>query len=596
MNNIVQKFRSLWELVIIDKVGTVLQTSLTSKQESITIGSPIAEVLPWFRLDWLTGPPCSRLIKGSLNDRFLIEIYPEKDKYLLFFRNINEYRNVEHLWCEIYNEIISVQKFIDASYDGVFVADGAGNILAVNNSFCQISGIERNKMIGKNCQDLTDKGLHSYSCTLKAIETKALHTGLIKYPKGREAIVTARPIMNKNGRIVRVIANVRDVTELNKLQEKLQNATALAKGFQRELKTIQEVSKNPYIRLTRSSIMNSLYGVLTKVANTDLQLLISGSSGVGKTALAKLVHAMSERNKTGSFIHINCSAIPETLLEAELFGYEEGSFTGADKRQVGLFELAHNGTLFLDEIGDMPLCLQSKILNVLQEGYFYRVGGRKQVNINTRIIAATNAQIEKKIETGQFREDLYYRLNVVPIYVPRLAERREDIPPLISYYVNICNKRYGKSTKISAEVMEVLIKYDWPGNIRELINLIERLIVIVDDSCIELKHLPKVNQRDILKIIPTISSQGNAVETEPLLRAALWRPNVPLKQLVSQVEAEIIEEALAHSGSLKDTAKNLQVDVTTLIRKRHRYCKRNPEKLSKKVLSYNTYKSDDILP
>lgn len=595
MNSGVRKFRSLWELVIIDKLGTVLQTSLTSRQESIAIGSQIVDFLPWFRLDWLTDHPCSRLIKGSLKDKFLIDIHPEEDKYLLFFRNIKEYRNVEHLWCENYNEIISVQKFIDASYDGVFVSDGEGNILVVNNSFCKISGIERNNIIGKNCQYLTDKGLHSYSCTLKAIETKALHTGLVKYPKGREAIVTARPIWGKNGRIVRVIANVRDVTELNKLQEELQNATALAQEFQRELKTIQAVSKNPYIKLTRSSVMENLYGVLTKVANTDLQLLITGSSGVGKTALAKLVHSMSERSKMGSFVHVNCSAIPETLLESELFGYEEGSFTGAGKRKIGLFELAHNGTLFLDEIGDMPLSLQSKILNVLQEGYFYRVGGRKQVNVNTRIIAATNARIEKKIETGQFRKDLYYRLNVIPIYIPCLAERREDIPPLISYYVDICNKRYGKSTKISSEVMDVLIQYEWPGNIRELINLIERLIVIVDEPCIELKHLPKVTQRDLLKIIPTIASHENAVETEPFLRAALWRPNVPLKQLVSQVEAEIIEEALAHSGTLKDTAKNLQVDVTTLIRKRHRYCKRNSEKLSKKDLSYNAYESNDVL-
>lgn len=585
MNNIGQKLSSLWELVIIDKGGTVLQKSLTSRQKSITIGSQVVDFLPWFRLDWLTDQPCSRLIKSSVKDKFLIDIHPEEDRYLLFFRNVNEYRNVEHLWCEVYNEIISVQKFIDASYDGVFVADGEGNILVVNNSFCQISGIERNNLIGKTCQYLTDAGLHSYSCILKSIETKALHTGLVKYPKGREAIVTARPIKSKDGRIVRVIANVRDITELNKLQEKLQNATALAKGFQRELKTIQEVSKNPYISLARSAVMNSLYGVLTKVANTDLQLLITGSSGVGKSALAKLVHAVSERSRTGSFIHINCSAIPETLLESELFGYEEGAFTGAGKRKVGLFELAHNGTLFLDEIGDMPLNLQSKILNVLQEGYFYRVGGRKEVKVNTRIIAATNTQIEKKIETGQFREDLYYRLNVIPIYVPSLAERREDIPPLVAYYVDVCNKRYGKSTKISAEVMDVFIKYDWPGNIRELINLIERLIVIVDDPCIELKHLPKVNQRDILKIIPSITSQETATEIKPFLRSALWRPNVPLKQLVSQAEAAIIEEALAHSGSLKDTAKNLRVDVTTLIRKRHRYGAQSEEKpLPKEIL------------
>jgi transcriptional regulator with PAS, ATPase and Fis domain len=301
-------------------------------------------------------------------------------------------------------------------------------------------------------------------------------------------------------------------------------------------------------------------------------MLITGESGIGKTAVAKFVHAISDRSKSGNFIHVNCSAIPETLLESELFGFEEGAFTGARKTKTGFFEMANGGTLFLDEIGDMPLSLQSKILNVLQERKFYRIGGVKEINTDVRIIAATNANLEELMAKGRFRLDLYYRLNVIPVSIPPLRDRTDDIGPLLTYYLQCNNQKHNQSKTLSPEVLEVLLRYDWPGNIRELMNLIERMVLIVDEPEIKLKHLPF----DIITKTRTTGSvekdTGGTVSeaVAGILNRGVWQPNTDLKDLTTRIENVIIEEAVLACGSLKKAAKNLGVDVTTLIRKRKR--------------------------
>jgi len=390
---------------------------------------------------------------------------------------------------------------------------------------------------------------------MRAIDQQQQCSAILQYPRGKKAFATSTPLRNNAGRIIRILTNVRDLSELNKLQQELQDVTALSEGLQREVKAMYVFDKNPHLKLTRSAVMENIYSTLSKVANTDLQLLITGSSGVGKTALAKLVHSIGERSTRGNFIHINCSALPDTLLESELFGYEQGSFTGAGKGKVGLFDLANNGTLFLDEIGDMPLALQAKILNVLQEKCFYRIGGRTPIHVDVRIIAATNVNLEKYIEEGKFREDLFYRLNVVPINIPRLAGRREDIPPLISYYLECYNKRYQKDKRISPTAMRSLINYDWPGNIREIMNLLERLIVTVDEPVIEIEHLPPKIKRSI------------TAESE---KKSLWRQQLSLKETLKELEEIIIEEAVAACGSYKEASEKLRIDVATLFRKRTR--------------------------
>ncbi|MCD6489118.1 MAG: sigma 54-interacting transcriptional regulator [Thermodesulfobacterium sp.] len=249
-----------------------------------------------------------------------------------------------------------------------------------------------------------------------------------------------------------------------------------------------------------SDKMQEVFRTALKAAKTKATILLTGESGTGKELIAKAIHFESNRSK-GPFIAINCAAIPENLLEAELFGYEKGSFTGALISKPGKFELTNGGTIFLDEIGDLPLHLQAKLLRVIQDKTFERIGGTKSIKVDIRIIAATNKDLEEMVKDGSFREDLYFRLNVIPIYLPPLRERKEDIPLLIDHFLKKFNKEYGKNISITKDVMERLVNYSWPGNVRELENTIERLIILAEGDRITLNDLPfYIKQADDTKI------------------------------------------------------------------------------------------------
>lgn len=567
-------FLARWKILVIDCEGNMAGFT-TSEQKDNTehaFATSIFEIFPWFRMDWLTDPARPRIVRDAAWKRWIVEVSAEsKGEYTVFARDISEWRETDLLLCEVSDEIISVQKFVDAFYDGVFVTDGDGNILVVNDAFSQISGIGKQQAIGRSCQDLIDDGLLPMSCSMNAIHTGESQSAVIKYPSGKEAIATSVPLRDANGKIIRIMSNVRDLSELNLLKNKLNRVTVLMESYQHELNSMQIMQNDTCRSLIRSAKMENLYALLARVANTDLRLMITGDSGVGKTALAKFVHSLSERNKTGSFVHLNCSAIPESLLEAELFGHEEGAYTGAGKGKVGLLETAHKGTLFLDEIGDMPLALQAKLLNVLQEGAFYRVGGRKLVNINVRFIAATNMDLQQKILSKQFREDLYYRLNAVPIFIPSLADRKEDIPPLVTHYLEQYNTRYHKNYGITSDAMEALVKYRWPGNIRQLSNVLERLVVTCDGANIEYAHLLQVEElRQAMGngSAPVLREQD--VSNAGMGQTGLWKPHSSLKTILRTLEEKVIDEAIASCGSYKDVAHHLDIDVATLFRKRRK--------------------------
>jgi len=250
-----------------------------------------------------------------------------------------------------------------------------------------------------------------------------------------------------------------------------------------------------------SDKMQEVFKTALKAAKSKATILLIGESGTGKELIARAIHFESDRAK-GPFIAINCAAIPENLLETELFGYEKGSFTGALVSKPGKFELANGGTIFLDEIGDLPLSLQAKLLRVIQDKTFERIGGTKSIKVDIRIIAATNKDLDKMVKKGNFREDLYFRLNVIPIYLPPLRERKEDIPLLIDYFLKKFNKEYNKNISISKEAMKKLINYSWPGNVRELENTIERLVVLAEGEEITLNDLPfYIKQEENTKII-----------------------------------------------------------------------------------------------
>jgi len=294
-----------------------------------------------------------------------------------------------------------------------------------------------------------------------------------------------------------------------------------------------------------SESINMLKQQVQRVARSNSTVLIRGESGTGKELFARAIHAESERSK-GPFIGINCAAIPETLLESELFGYEEGSFTGAKKGgKLGKFELAQQGTLFLDEIGDIPLHLQVKLLRVLEERSFERIGGISPVKLEARLITATNRDLESMVKRGEFREDLYYRLNVIPIFIPPLRERKEDIIPLIQDISKKINERYGMNKTFTNSEIEVMLKYDWPGNVRELENIIERVMVTEDGG---------------LSLLQTMVGMKN-----PAADAKSY------KEKLEEYDKMILLESIKQEGSVLKAAEKLGINATTIRRKLHKY-------------------------
>ncbi|MCM0760911.1 sigma 54-interacting transcriptional regulator [Sporomusa sphaeroides DSM 2875] len=564
-----------WAMIYADYNGCIHAINEKAKCyfSGLVIGQEIYKAFPWFREEWLQGKANSRVVKTSKFTKVLMEIIPDhqQDGYTyLLFKNVEEYRNLIHLWCEVEDSLIRLQPFIDNSNDGIIITNGDGIVRAINHAFSIVSGLNEDDVIGKSVYDLNDQGLLPECSMMHALERNRIESSVVKFSHGKETVVSSKPLCDKHGKIIRVLSNVRDISELKELHEKLRSAEAIAKHYQREFnaKITSESSLN--LELHRSRIMEDVYELVKKVADTDLPLLMMGESGVGKTALAKYIHALSERNNTGSFVHINCSAIPESLLESELFGYETGAFTGAKKAKVGLFEIAQKGTILLDEIGDMPLPLQAKLLNVLQEKSFYRVGGTKMVEADARVLAATNQNLEQLIAEGKFRRDLYFRLNVIPFTIPSLRERKEDIAPLLAHFLEKSNQIHKRNKVFAPETLEILLAYQWPGNIRELINVVERLVILTKEDVIESRHLPPqvTSEHKLVAVLGSKLPNGGDKNQEDEM--ALWNPGESLKGVVSKIEGRIIEEAIAFYGTAKLAAKKLGVDESTITRKRSR--------------------------
>ncbi len=316
--------------------------------------------------------------------------------------------------------------------------------------------------------------------------------------------------------------------------------------------------------ITTNKEMFQLVNLCIRVAKSDAPILIFGESGVGKEMVAELIHHNSNRSNE-PFVKLNCSAIPENLLESEFFGYEPGAFTGALKTgKIGIVELANNGTLLLDEIGEMPMSLQPKILRFLQNGKYMKVGGHEKLSSNVRIISATNKSLEDKIMTGLFREDLYYRLNVIPIYIPPLRKRKEDIVILTLYFLDYYNQYYNIDKKISINVMEQLINYDWPGNVRELKNIIERLVLI---------SLDEIITENDLTYSSFATKKYSSIEKKNYDQSYEFDESLSLKEIVANYEIKIILNSVKRYGSIRKAAEVLQVSPSTLSRKISTYLK-----------------------
>ena len=447
---------------------------------------------------------------------------------------------------------IELEAIIESSYDGIYITDGKGYTLRINEAYKRITGLT-DDVIGEHMKDLQDRGVISKSVTLIVLKKREAVTIMQKVNNGKDIIVTGNPVFDKEGNIIRVVTNVRDITELNKLKQQLKESKELSSKYFQELTELRLQQFKCDEITYKSKEMDQVLEAALQVSKFESTVLISGESGVGKELVAKFIHK-SSLNKEGPYIKVNCGAIPENLLESELFGYKEGSFTGAKKKgKKGKFELAENGTLFLDEIGELPLNLQVKLLRVIQEKEITPIGGEKSREVNVRIIAATNRKMEEMVEEGTFREDLYYRLNVVPIHIPALKKRKNDIPVLIQRFISELEKNYEQEKSISAEALHVLMDYNWPGNVRELKNLIERLYIMVKDEKIEVKHLPSHIAAD---------DEQKSIRVNGLM---------PLQEAVERVEKDLIKKALTEYGSTRKAGKKLGVHASTIVRKKQKY-------------------------
>ncbi|MEN6328340.1 MAG: sigma 54-interacting transcriptional regulator [Syntrophomonas sp.] len=437
----------------------------------------------------------------------------------------------------------------DSSYDGLYITDGEANTIRLNKAFERVLGVKSEECIGRNMEDLVREGIFSRSGTLLALEKDDAITITLQAKTGRTALVTSTPIRDDHGNIILVVTNVRDISELNELQEKLEQFEGLTRAYQTEL---QELKLRTQC-VVHSSKMRDLVTLAVRVASVDSTVLIQGESGVGKELVANTIQSNSNR-RDGPYIKINCGAIPENLLESELFGYEPGAFSGAGKQgKPGMFELANGGTLFLDEIGDLPLSLQVKLLRVIQERQISRVGGTTTMDIDVRILTGTNYDLGEMVKKKLFRKDLYYRLNVIPIHVPPLRERRDDIPVLSQHFLEKFNQRHQLSKRLSNDVLAYFITYDWPGNVRELENLIERLVVTSLNDTITLRELSSWSE--LGPVLPGIDDSGV----------------VPLQHALENTERRVLENAFSIYSSTYAVAKALGISQPTVVRKAAKY-------------------------
>ncbi len=322
--------------------------------------------------------------------------------------------------------------------------------------------------------------------------------------------------------------------------------------LEQQLKVVHD-DKKGWSFVGKSQKMQEAIAIGCKVAKSDSTVFLRGESGTGKEIMAKMIHGLSQR-RDKLMISINCAAIPENLVESELFGYEEGAFTGAKKRgAIGKFELADKSTIFLDEIGDMPLHVQTKLLRVLQESKLERIGGHKPIPIDIRVICATNKDIEQMVQEGTFREDLYYRLNIIPIELPPLRARKEDIPPLVEYYIEYYNQKLNKHIQgVASEVLQTLVNYNWPGNVRELKNIIEYLANIVEGEAVQLSDLPD----------------------HIVLRSAKGYDAWSLDKIMEEYEKRVLSNLIKEDQSVEEKEKladTLQISRATLYRKLKKY-------------------------
>lgn len=461
-------------------------------------------------------------------------------------------------------------------FDGICLLDTEGDIVFANDIFANIVDKSVEQLVGENIKEIIPNvGEFRNSSPGEQCIGRLSSIGTVE-----NLVFTVKQIIINSG-VIGSIVVIKDEREINSLKEKLKILKLKNENLENLLlkeketnwhpnKWVGESSEGKFIRKMKfgpafekfigmnETVLNVI-ALAAKAAKVQSTVLIIGKSGTGKEVIAEGIHLASPRVK-GPFIKINCAAIPANLLESELFGHEKGAFTGAIKKKLGKFELADCGTVFLDEIGEMDLGMQTKLLRVLQTSSFERVGGEETIRVNIRVIAATNQNLEDMVNEGTFREDLYYRLNVIPLFLPMLKERRDDIPLLVDHFLKSFNKAFGKAIQgIKKTTMEALIDYDWPGNVRELKNIIERFVALADGDYIELSDLPLSIQR---------GKKGKGVNNIESIPTSIVHGEV---FLLEEYEKQIIAAALNKYGSYTAAGKVLGITHKTVAAKAQKY-------------------------
>ena len=448
-------------------------------------------------------------------------------------------------------------KLLESSYDGIWITDHVGKILFANSANAKLLGVPRSELENKTTQELQDEGVFQTSAILEALQTRQQVSRVCNNPRTcLTVLATATPVFNEAGDIQYIFNNVRDITALNEMRESLQDKDEIIRQQNSQMETMK-LRLGVGTIVANSKAFTQVVELARRAATFDgATVLILGESGTGKEVISELIVNTSPR-KDKPYLQINCGAIPENLIESELFGYEKGAFTGADaKGRKGLFEAANGGTVFLDEIGDLPLHMQVKLLRVLQQRRIVRVGGTETVNLDVRIIAATNKDLKQMVNEGRFREDLYYRLNVVPIEIPPLRDRKEDILPLVNHFLTVANRKYHTNKSIYSDTIDVLESYSWPGNVRELENLMENLVITTPGDIIRRENLSE-------RLKFSTENRGFTEDTEV----------ITLKETVERAEYMAIQKAIRQCGSIRKAAVALGVDPSTIVRKQQNYQK-----------------------
>jgi PAS domain S-box-containing protein len=453
---------------------------------------------------------------------------------------------------EHYDELLEI---LDCIKVGIYITDGNGNTVMLNKESEKTGGMTREELLGKNMRELIKIGYVEESSVLKVIKSHREENIIQNLGDGGQLYITGVPLI-KNDRLDLVVCTERDITEIINLRELLKEKEEIAEKYETELEYRREREINSEGEIIADSrAMRTVIEKALRIARLDTTVLLTGESGTGKELVANLIYKNSLRKKQ-PFIKVNCAAVPGNLLESEFFGYEEGSFTGASRQgKIGIFELANRGTLFLDEIGEIPIQMQSKLLRVLQEKEIMRIGGKETIPIDVRIIAATNINLKKAIEEGKFRDDLYYRLNIIPIDIPPLRERKEDIGKLTRYFVEKFNREYKLNKNISDDVIELLEAYHWPGNVRELKNIIERVVVGFDGPNITRFQV----QRQLINDRP---EEIDIAETEH---------TGSLKEIMDDYEKRILIDYMRKYNNASEVARILKVNKSTISRKLSKY-------------------------